>query len=107
MALVPAVLMQCNDAAFERNVQQIVALGAHSHRALKEVAVVHRHDYHRLARHRAFYTDPESFEQAGVASRLMRKYVDRKVISTEAFLKSSPLYAAFKAHIVAQDLTPP
>jgi D-amino-acid dehydrogenase len=30
-------LAQCNDAAFERNVQQLVALGAYSHAALKDV----------------------------------------------------------------------
>src|SRR3989344_3603087 len=30
-------LAQCNDAAFERNVQQIVALGAYSHAALKDL----------------------------------------------------------------------
>ena len=30
-------LAQCNDAAFERNVQQLVALGAYSHGALKDV----------------------------------------------------------------------
>lgn len=32
-----AFLAQCNDAAFERNVAQIVALGRYSHAALKEV----------------------------------------------------------------------
>ena len=30
-------LAQCNDAAFERNVRQLVALGAYSHAALKDV----------------------------------------------------------------------
>ena len=30
-------LAQCNDGAFERNVQQLVALGAYSHRALKDM----------------------------------------------------------------------
>ena len=32
-----AFLAQCNDAAFQRNVQQLVALGAYSHAALKDV----------------------------------------------------------------------
>ena len=30
-------LGQCNDAAFERNVQQLVALGSYSHTALKDI----------------------------------------------------------------------
>ena len=30
-------LGQCNDAAFERNVAQLVALGSYSHAALKEI----------------------------------------------------------------------
>ena len=52
-------LAQCHDAAFERNVQQLVALGAYSHAALKEVVAATGIDYHRLERGIAhFYTDP-------------------------------------------------
>ena len=51
-------LAQCNDAAFERNVQQLVALGAYSHRALKHVVASTGIDYSRLERGIAhYYTD--------------------------------------------------
>ena len=45
-----AFLAQCNDAAFERNVQQLVALGAYSHAALKDVVAVHTGDSFDAAR---------------------------------------------------------
>ena len=51
-------LAQCNDTAFERNVQQIVALGAYSHAALKDLVASTGIEYNRLERGIAhFYTD--------------------------------------------------
>ncbi len=41
-------LGQCNDAAFERNVAQIVALGSYSHAALKDVVAETGIEYNRL-----------------------------------------------------------
>src|SRR5665213_19715 len=49
------LLGQCNDAAFERNVQQIVALGAYSHAALKDVVRATGIAYNRLERGIAHY----------------------------------------------------
>ena len=50
-------LAQCNDTAFERNVQQIVALGADSHAALKDLVGTTGIEYNRLERGIAhFYT---------------------------------------------------
>jgi D-amino-acid dehydrogenase len=43
-------LGQCNDAAFERNVQQLVALGAYSHAALKDLVRSTGIEYQRLER---------------------------------------------------------
>ena len=43
-------LAQCNHAAFERNVAQIVALGAYSHAALKDVVAATGIRYQRLER---------------------------------------------------------
>ena len=61
-------LAQCNDAAFERNVQQLVALGAYSHSALKDVVSATGIDYHRLERGIAhYYTDQQAFDTAGGA----------------------------------------
>ena len=90
-------LGQCNDAAFERNVQQLVALGAYSHAALKEVVAATGIDYHRLERGIAhFYTDTKAFDDAGVAAQLMQRYgVDRKVVSREELLKIEPAFRNF------------
>jgi D-amino-acid dehydrogenase len=90
-------LGQCNDAAFERNVQQLVALGAYSHAALKDVVAATGIDYHRLERGIAhFYTDSQAFDDAGVAAELMQKYgVDRKVVSREELLAIEPAFRNF------------
>ena len=43
-------LAQCNDTAFKCNVQLLVAVGAYSHQALKDVVSDSGIDYHRLER---------------------------------------------------------
>jgi len=90
-------LAQCNDAAFERNVQQLVALGAYSHAALKDVVAATGIDYNRLQKGIAhFYTDPKAFEDAGVAAELMQKYgVDRKVVSRQELFAIEPAFRNF------------
>jgi D-amino-acid dehydrogenase len=100
-------LMQCNDAAFERNVQQIVALGAYSHDALKEVVATTGIEYNRLERGIAhFFSDSEAFEQAARDCELMRKYgVERRVVSTAELLQIEPAWAAFSHRIVGGTYT--
>ena len=100
-------LAQCNDAAFERNVQQLVALGAYSHSALKDVVRSTDIDYHRLERGIAhYYTDQRSFDSAGDAAELMRKYgVARRVVSTAELLKIEPAFASFAHRIVGGTYT--
>ena len=100
-------LAQCNDAAFERNVQQLVALGAYSHSALKDVVRATGIDYNRLERGIAhFFTDQQSFDTAGDAAALMRKYgVDRKVISKAELLAIEPAFNAFAHRIVGGNYT--
>lgn len=90
-------LGQCNDAAFERNVQQLVALGAYSHAALKDVVAATGIDYHRLERGIAhFYTDQKAFDDAAVAAGLMQKYgVDRKVVSRDELFTIEPAFRNF------------
>src|SRR5437764_8280557 len=90
-------LGQCNDAAFERNVQQLVALGAYSHAALKDVVAATGIDYHRLERGIAhFYTDQQAFEDAAVAAELMQRYgVDRKVVSRDELFAIEPAFRNF------------
>ena len=100
-------LAQCNDAAFERNVQQIVALGAYSHEALKDVVRTTSIDYQRLERGIAhFFTDQKSFDAAGDAATLMRKYgVARKLVSRDELLKIEPAFKSFADHIVGGTYT--
>lgn len=90
-------LAQCNDAAFERNVQQLVALGAYSHAALKDVVASTGLEYNRLERGIAhFYTDEKAFADAGVAAGLMQRYgVDRKVVSREELFAIEPAFRNF------------
>ena len=100
-------LAQCNDAAFERNVQQLVALGAYSHRALKEVVASTGITYSRLERGIAhYYTDQKSFDTAGDAATLMRRYgVDRQLVSRKELLKIEPAFTSFAEHIVGGTYT--
>lgn len=100
-------LAQCNDTAFERNVQQLVALGAYSHTALKAVVQSTGIDYHRLERGIAhFYTDQKSFDMAGDAATLMRKYgVARRIVSTAELLDIEPALGAFAHRIVGGTYT--
>ncbi len=100
-------LAQCNDAAFERNVQQLVALGAYSHAALKDVVDATGIDYHRLERGIAhYYTEQKSFDTAGDAAALMRKYgVARRVVNTAELLKIEPALSQFADHIVGGTYT--
>ena len=100
-------LGQCHDAAFERNVAQLVALGAYSHAALKYVVRATGIEYHRLERGIAHYfTDQKSLDAAGAAAALMQKFgVQRQVVSREALLKIEPALAAFGPRIVGGTYT--
>ncbi|MCY1163262.1 MAG: D-amino acid dehydrogenase [Pseudomonadota bacterium] len=100
-------LAQCNDAAFERNVQQLVALGAYSHAALKDVVRATGIRFDRLERGIAHYfTDQKSFDTAGDAAALMRRYgVERRVVSRDELLKIEPAFTSFAQHIVGGTYT--
>ena len=100
-------LGQCNDDAFERNVQQLVALGAYSHAALKDVVAATGIDYQRLEHGIAhYYTDQQSFDTAGEAAALMRKYgVSRRVVSRDELLRIEPAFTAFSHRIVGGTYT--
>jgi D-amino-acid dehydrogenase len=100
-------LSQCNDTAFERNVQQLVALGAYSHAALKGVVNATGINYSRLERGIAhYYTDQKSFDTAGEAAQLMRKYgVDRRVVNSAELFKIEPAFKSFAHRIVGGTYT--
>ena len=100
-------LGQCNDAAFERNVQQIVALGAYSHLALKDMVDATNIDFNRLEQGIAHYfTDQHALDAAGEAALLMQKYgVNRQVLGWDAILKIEPALKSFATHIVGGTYT--
>ncbi|MBA3773040.1 MAG: D-amino acid dehydrogenase [Ramlibacter sp.] len=100
-------LSQCNDAAFERNVRQLVALGAYSHEALKEVVRATGIEYQRLERGIAHYfTDQASLEGAGEAARLMQKFgVQRKVVTRDELLAIEPAFKSFAHRITGGTYT--
>jgi D-amino-acid dehydrogenase len=100
-------LGQCNDAAFERNVQQIVALGAYSHLALKDIVNATGIEYNRLQQGIAHYfTDQQALDAAGEAALLMQKYgVNRQVLGRDAILKVEPALKSFASHIVGGTYT--
>jgi len=101
-------LGQCNDAAFLRNVAQLVALGSYSHAALKDVVAETGIDYHRLERGIAhYYTDDKAFDGAAQAARVMQGFgVQRRVISTQELLTIEPALSAFASRIVGGTYTP-
>ncbi len=100
-------LANCNDAAFERNVQQLVALGSYSHAALKDIVDHTGIEYHRLEKGIAhFYVDQKSFDGAAEAAALMAKYgVNRRVVSKDELLKIEPAFRQFGDQIVGGTFT--
>jgi D-amino-acid dehydrogenase len=100
-------LANCNDAAFERNVQQLVALGSYSHEALKDVVDHTGIEYNRLEKGIAhFYVDQKSFDGAAEAAALMGKYgVNRRVVSKEELLKIEPAFRQYADKIVGGTYT--
>jgi D-amino-acid dehydrogenase len=103
-----AFLANCNDRAFERNVQQLVALGAYSHQALKEVVASTGIRYHRLERGIAhYYTDQQSFDTAGEAAALMRQFgVTRQLVERDELLRIEPALTPFASRIAGGTFTP-
>lgn len=100
-------LAQCNDTAFERNVRQLVALGAYSHAALRDVVRATGIEYQRLERGIAHYfTDSKSFEDAAEAAELMQRYgVERKVVTRDELLRIEPAFRAFAHRITGGTYT--
>ena len=101
-------LANCNDTAFERNVQQLVALGSYSHSALKDIVDATGIEYNRLEKGIAhFYVDQKSFDAAAGAAALMAKYgVKRRVVSRAELLKIEPAFQQYADHIVGGTFTP-
>ena len=101
-------LGQCNDAAFERNVRQLVALGRYSHESLKRVVDSTGIEYQRLERgilH--FFSSQADFEAGAAGAELMRRYgVDRRVLGRDEVLQVEPALATFGPNIHGGTFTP-
>lgn len=101
-------LGQCTDAAFERNVRQLVALGRYSHESLKTLVARTGIEYQRLERgilH--FFSTATDYEAGAQAAQLMREHgVDRRVLGRDEVLAVEPALAAFGAHIHGGTYTP-
>lgn len=100
-------LAECNDAAFVRNVAQLVALGAYSHAALKDVVNETGIEYDRLERGIAhYYTDQKSFDGAAGAAAVMQRFgVQRRVVTRSELLAIEPALKAFADRIVGGTYT--
>ena len=100
-------LANCNDAAFERNVAQIVALGRYSHAALKDVVQQTGIEYNRLQKGIAhIFTDEKSFDSARSAADLMARHgVQRRAVSTQELLGIEPAFTSFAKHIAGGTYT--
>jgi len=100
-------LSQCTNAAFRRNVEQIVALGAYSHEALKDIVQGTGIEYNRLERGIAhYYTDQQAFDSAAEAAALMRDFgVNRRVVSSSELFEIEPAYRSFADRIVGGTYT--
>ncbi len=103
-----AFLGQCTDAAFARNVRQLVALGRYSHDTLKALVADTGIEYDRLERgilH--FFSSAEDFDKGAAATELMRRFgVDRRVLDRAQVLQVEPALAAFGARLHGGTFTP-
>ena len=101
-------LTQCTDRAFERNVQQLVALGRYSHDSLKALVAQTGIQYDRLERgilH--FFSSQADFDAGAEGAEIMRRHgVDRRVLSRDEVLKVEPALAAFGPRIFGGTYTP-
>ena len=101
-------LGQCNDAAFARNVEQLVALGRYSHESLKALVADTGIEYQRLQRgilH--FFSSAADYASGVKAAGLMRDHgVDRRVLGRDEELRVEPALKAFGASIHGGTYTP-
>ena len=100
-------LAQCNDTAYARNLAQIVALGAYSHTALKELVAHTGIEYQRSQRGIAhYYVDQAAFDAAGQAAELMARHgVQRRVVDRDELLKIEPALRAYGNRLVGGTYT--
>ncbi|RTL47123.1 MAG: D-amino acid dehydrogenase [Burkholderiales bacterium] len=103
-----AFLLQCTNAAFERNVEELVQLGRYSHESLKALVASTGITYDRLERgilH--FFSSQADFDNGAAGAEIMRRHgVDRRVLNREEVLKVEPALAAFGPKVFGGTFTP-
>ncbi len=101
-------LTQCTNAAFERNVEQLVRLGRYSHESLKSLVAQTGIEYERLERgilH--FFSSQADFDAGAAGAEVMRSHgVDRRVLNRDEVLKVEPALRAFGNNIFGGTFTP-
>ncbi|MDB5820214.1 MAG: amino acid dehydrogenase [Rhizobacter sp.] len=101
-------LGQCTNAAFERNVAQLVSLGRYSHDSLKSLVAATSIEYERLERgilH--FFVTQEDVDLGAAAADIMRKHgVARRVLTRAETLKIEPALTAYGDKIAGGIFTP-
>ena len=103
-----AFLGQCTDAAFARNVGQLVALGRYSHESLRALVAQTGIVYDRLERgilH--FFSSAADADSGFAAAELMRGHgVDRRILTREEVVQVEPALKAFGSRIHGGTFTP-
>ncbi len=100
-------LRQCTRAAFERNVQQLVALGRYSHASLKELVAQTGIRYDRLERGILHvFSSQRELDDGAAGAALMRHHgVDRRVLDRAQVLAVEPALGRFEG-LVGGTYTP-
>ncbi len=103
-----AFLLQCTNAAFERNVEELVQLGRYSHESLKALVAQTGIEYDRLERGILHFFSTQADLDAGAAgAEIMRRHgVDRRVLGREEVLKIEPALTAASVPISGGTYTP-
>ena len=101
-------LGQCNDAAFARNVKQLVSLGRYSQNALHEIVADTGIEYNQVAKGILYYFTTESGLDGGIeGTKLMREYgVDRRVMTRDEVVAIEPNLKSFGSKITGGTYTP-
>ena len=101
-------LLQCNAAAFERNVVQLVALGRYSHQTHQELVAQTGIRFERLEcgiLH--FFSTPQALRDGTQAAELMARHgVFRQVLSVDEVLSVEPALRSFADRISGGIFTP-
>ncbi len=101
-------LANCNDAAFARNVKQLVSLGRYSQTALHEIVADTGIEYQRIQKGILHYFSSQAGLEGGAAgAALMQHYgVDRRILDRAGVLAIEPALASFGDQITGGTYTP-